>query len=76
MIKVCVEVRDGAALFDVAVYADSISEAVGIAEERFSGRNVRVVFPIDGEEFFAGREAEGDGAEDTSRPRLLPDRVG
>ena len=76
MIKVCVEVREGDALLEAAVYADSISQAVGIAKGRFHGRDVRVVFPIDGEEFFSGRGAEWDGAEDGSQPRLLHDQVG
>ena len=76
MIKVCVEVREGDALLEAAVYADSIRQAVGIAKGRFHGRDVRVVFPIDGEEFFSGRGAEWDGAEDGSQPRLLHDRVG
>ena len=76
MIKVSVEVCEGAALFEVAVYADSISQAVNITKGRFPGRDVRVVFPIDGEEFFGGRGAEGYGAKDPSQLRPLPDRVG
>lgn len=72
MIKVSLEVREGDA--PVAVYADTISQAVGIARERFPGRDVRVVFPIDGEEFFGG--AEGDGAKASSQPELVPDRAG
>ncbi len=75
MIKVSVEVREGDALLEVAVYADNISQAVGIARGQFPDRAVRVVFPIDGEEFFGGLETEGDGAKDSSQPTLLPDRV-
>ncbi len=75
MIKVCVEVREGAAPFEVAVYAGSISQAVGIVKGRFPGRDARVVFPIDGEEFFVGRGTGVYGAEDSRQPRLLPDRV-
>lgn len=75
MIKVCVEVREGDALFEVAVYANSISQAVGIAQGRFPGRDVRVVFPIDGEEFFGGPGTVGYGAKHSSQPKLLPDRV-
>lgn len=74
MIKVALEVREGDAMVEVAVYADTISQAVGIARERFPGREVRVVFPIDGEEFFGG--AEGDGARDSSQSELVPDRAG
>jgi hypothetical protein len=75
MIKVCVEVREGAALNKVAVYADSISQAVGITKRRFPGCDARVEFPIDGEEFFGGRGTERTEAEDSSQQRLLPARV-
>ncbi len=77
MIRVSVEVREGAALFRVAVRADSISRAVSIAKGRFPGGDVRVVFPIDAEEFFGEREekTEGDEAKDGSQVRLLPHRV-
>ena len=75
MIKVSVEVREGVVPFEVAVYAGSISQAVGIIKGRFPGRDVRVVFPIDGEEFFVGRGTGGYGAEASSRPRVLSDRV-
>jgi hypothetical protein len=54
MVKISVEVRDGTALFRVAVQADTISRAVSIIKGRHPARDVRVVFPIDPEEFFAG----------------------
>jgi hypothetical protein len=54
MIKVSMEVREGAALFRVAVQAESISRAVSIVKGRHPGRDVRVVFPIDPEGFFLG----------------------
>lgn len=73
MVKVSLEVRDGDAPMEVAVYADTISRAVGIARERFPGGDVRVVFPIDGEEFFGG--AEGNGTDDSNQPALMPDRA-
>ncbi len=75
MVRVCVEVREGDDLFEVAVYADSIIQAVATAKGRFPGHAVRVVFPIDGEEFFGGRGTEAAGTDDLGRPRLLPDRV-
>ncbi len=75
MVRVSVEVREGDDLFEVTVYADSISQAVGIARGRFPGHDVRVVFPIDGEEFFGGRGTEVAGTDDPVRPRLMPDRV-
>ncbi len=75
MVKVSVEVREGDDLFGVAVYADTISQAVATARGRFPGHAVRVVFPIDGEEFFREGAAEADGAEYGGRPRLLQGRV-
>ncbi|MEJ7816160.1 MAG: hypothetical protein WKF53_13390 [Rubrobacter sp.] len=75
MVRVSVEVREGDAPFEMAMYADSISQAVGIARDRFPGHDVRVVFPIDGEEFFGEVGTEGDDMEYGSQPKLLPDRV-
>ena len=54
MVKVCVEVSEGDGLFRVAVQAESISQAVSIAKGSHPDRDVRVVFPIDPGEFFAG----------------------
>lgn len=52
MIKVFIEVDDGADRFEVPIQAASISEAVRAAGERYPGGEVRVVFPIGPEEFF------------------------
>jgi hypothetical protein len=61
MIKVSVEVREGAALFRVAVQAESISRAVSLLKGRHPGRDVRVVFPIDPEKFFVGGSKKTEG---------------
>ena len=61
MIRVSMEVREGAALSRTAVQAESIPEAVSIARRRYPGRDVRVIFPIDPEEFFIEGPAEGNG---------------
>jgi len=52
MVKVSLEVREGAVLSRVAVQAESICRAVSIVKGRYPGREVRIVFPIDPEEFF------------------------
>ena len=65
MIKVSMEVREGAALSTAIVQAESIREAVSITRERYPGRDVRVIFPIDAEDFFIEGPAEGN-----SRRRL------
>jgi hypothetical protein len=52
MIKVHVEVREEDALTSLEVQAESINRAVTIVKERHPSRDVRVVFPIDPQEFF------------------------
>ena len=56
MIRVCIEVGEGRALSRATVRAESIREAVSITRGRYPGRDVRVIFPIDAEEFFVGPE--------------------
>ena len=65
MIRVSMELREGATLSRTTVQAESIREAVSITRGRYPGRDVRVIFPIDAEDFFI----EGP-AEDNSRTRL------
>jgi hypothetical protein len=52
MIRVAVEVREGATLSRETVSAGSVRQAVSIMRERYPGRDVRVVFPISPEDFF------------------------
>ena len=58
MIRVSVEVREGTALSRATVQAESIREAVNITRGRHPGRDVRVMFPIDPEDFFIGGPAK------------------
>ena len=58
MIKVSMEVREGAALSKATIQAESIREAVNITKRRYPGREVRVIFPIDSEDFFIKGPAE------------------
>lgn len=67
MIRVFVEVLEGAAPLRVEVRAESISQAVGSIEERHPGRPVQVVFPIDPEEFFIEDPQEVEARQDRSR---------
>ena len=55
------EVREGAALSRATVQAESIREAVSITRGRYPGRDVRVIFPIDAEDFFIEGPVEGNG---------------
>jgi hypothetical protein len=52
VVKVCVEVRSGAARFEVAVRAEGIRRALSLVEERYPKGEVQVKFPIDLEDFF------------------------
>jgi hypothetical protein len=61
MIRVSMEVREGATLSRTAVQAESIREAVSITRRRYPGREVRVIFPIDPEDFFIEGPAENNG---------------
>lgn len=67
MIKVSLEVREGVDLSRVAVQAESIGQAVSLVERRYPDREVRVVFPIDSEEFFS-EGPEGIGPEESTNP--------
>ena len=60
MIRVSMEVREGAALSTATVQAESIREAVSITREGYPGRDVRVIIPIDAEKFFIVGPAEGN----------------
>jgi hypothetical protein len=52
MVKVSIEVRSGAAHFDVGVQAESIQRALSFVQERYSKGSVKVKFPIEPECFF------------------------
>ena len=58
MIRVCIEVGEGRALSTTTVQAESIREAVNITRDRYPGHDVRVIFPIDPEDFFIKGPAE------------------
>ncbi len=62
MIRVSMEVREEAALSRATVQAESIREAVSITRGRYPGREVRIIFPIDAEDFFIESPAEGNGS--------------
>jgi hypothetical protein len=55
MIKVSLEVTDGATTRRVRITAQSIARAIAMAGGEVPGRTVRVLFPIEPKEFFAGQ---------------------
>jgi hypothetical protein len=74
MIKVSMEVREGATLSRATVEAESISEAVNITRRGYPGRDVRVMFPIDPETFFIDDPADGNGWARSSGERSSIDK--
>ncbi len=52
MVRVTVEVREGALTYRVRIIAPSIERALEIAGAGKAGRRVRLLFPIDPEAFF------------------------
>jgi hypothetical protein len=61
MIKISIEVKSGAARFKVASQAESIEGALEIAKRYNSGKECKVVFPIDPEGFFVGDDLDRGG---------------
>ena len=64
------EVREGATLLRETVSAESVLQAVSAMRERYPGRDVRVVFPIDPQEFFV------EASKKTGRERTKADSYG
>jgi hypothetical protein len=56
VVKVSIEVRSGAARFEVAVRASSIQRALSIIEGWYPGGHHRVKFPIDHPERFLAED--------------------
>ena len=57
MVKVSIEVHNGAALFEVAVRAQSIERAASVVRRSYPGCDIRVKFPIDPEDYFVPEPA-------------------
>jgi hypothetical protein len=68
MIEVLVEVGNDAARFGVAVRAESIQRAVGIAKVYYPGADARVAYPIDPEAFFVREPAAPAGLVELRMP--------
>lgn len=59
MVKVSIEVRSGAARFDVAVWAESVERAVDVVRRSYPAYDAAVKFPIDPEYFRGGSRRPG-----------------
>jgi hypothetical protein len=62
MIRISIEVRSGTARFKVSVQAESIERALEMAKRYNSGKECKVVFPIDSEGFFVEDDLGRDRA--------------
>jgi hypothetical protein len=62
MIRISIEVRSGTARFKVSAQAESIEGALEITKRYNSGKECKVVFPIDPEGFFVEDDLGRDGA--------------
>ena len=71
MVRVSIEVRDGAAHFVVAVRAESIRRAVSIVTGRYPGGDYRVKFPIAPEGFFVNDTAARAGLVGFEQPDVI-----
>jgi hypothetical protein len=69
VVKVSIEVRSGAARFRVGIQASSIQSAVSLAKGLYSAIDVRVVFPIDPEDFFVGDTSAKEGLVERGMPQ-------
>jgi hypothetical protein len=65
MVRVSIEVRSGAARSRVDVQASSIQRAVSLVKSLHSASDVRVVFPIDPEDFFVEDALTSEGLIET-----------
>ena len=75
MVRVSVEVREGATLFRVGVQAESISRAVSIVKGSHPGREVRVVFPLSPENCFLDNPKKTRKETERSRQLRAPHRA-
>ena len=74
MVKVCIEVRSGAARFEAAVRAESIRRALSLVRERYPKGEAEAKLPIGPEGFFvedlAASRAGPGGFEAPEPPRM------
>jgi hypothetical protein len=68
VVKISIEVRNGATRLDVAVQAWSIQQAMSFVRERYPNTDVRVRFPIDPEGFFVQDPAARAGLIEDEQP--------
>ena len=68
MVKVSIEVRNGATRFRVGVQATSIQGAISLVEALYFAGDLRVIFPIAPEVFFVGDAFATEGLIERGKP--------
>ena len=71
MVKVSIEVHNGAALFEVAVRAQSIERAASVVRGSYPGCDIRVKVPIDPEGFFVPESTPRMGIVGVEQPEFI-----
>jgi len=71
MVKVSIEVHNRAALFEVAVRAQSIERAASVVRGSYPGCDIKVKFPIDPEGFFVWEPVPRMGIVGVERPEFI-----
>ena len=71
VIEVCVEVGSETARFRVIVRAESIRQALAIAEDDYPAGDACLVHPIDPETFFVEDLVAGAGPIESETPKIL-----
>jgi hypothetical protein len=70
MVRMSIEVRNGATRIDAAVQAQSIQQAMSFVRARYPNADVRVKFPIDPEGFLVNDPAARAGLIEGEQPGL------
>ena len=71
MVKVSIEVRNGAALFKVAVRAQSIERAASVVRGSYPGCDIRVKFPMGPKGFVVNELAPRTSIVEVDQPDLI-----
>jgi hypothetical protein len=69
VVRVSVEVRNGATHFRVGIQASSINSAINLVKAFYSACDVRVIFPIDPEGFFVEDAIAKEGLIESGKPQ-------
>ena len=71
LIQVVIEVRSGAARFQVSVRAHSIERAISLVRDSYPGAEAGLVLPVEPESFFSGDDFDGAQQATFQRPERL-----